>query len=61
MERRQRSFGNNDLSHDEIVQRRDKAVGRALNTPPKPLKSMKKKQSKKQQDNSLTASFVKHD
>jgi hypothetical protein len=50
--------------HDEkkIEKRRDEAILRALNTPPKPHKDMKKGNGKKQQDKSPTASDdVKHD
>ncbi|MBU1212221.1 MAG: hypothetical protein KJ587_13220 [Alphaproteobacteria bacterium] len=34
----------------EIAKRRDEAVRRALNTPPKPLKDMKKGRKKRQGD-----------
>jgi hypothetical protein len=34
------------LSDQEIVKRRDEAVRRALNTPPKPLKEMKAAKAK---------------
>jgi len=43
------------LTEGETIKRRDEAVRRALNTPPKPLKEMKKT-GKKRQDSSLTAS-----
>ena len=43
-------------SEQEIAQRRDDAVRRALNTPPKPHKDMKKGAKKKRQDDSPTAS-----
>lgn len=42
----------------EIAERRDAAVRRALNTPPKPLKDMKKG-SKKRQGERPTASAEK--
>ena len=35
---------------DEVAQRRDEAVRRALNTPPKPHKDMKKGTRKKRED-----------
>jgi len=40
----------------EIEQRRDKGLRRALNTPPKQHKDMKKGKSGKRQDNHPTAS-----
>ena len=44
-------------SPQQIAKRRDDAVRRALNTPPKPLKEMKKgKGRKKQQGDSPSAS-----
>ncbi|MEQ1719029.1 MAG: hypothetical protein ABL907_24095 [Hyphomicrobium sp.] len=39
-----------DLPDAEVARRRDEAVRRALNTPPKPHKDMKKGTSKKQED-----------
>ena len=42
------------LTEDQIARRRDDAVRRALNTPPKPHKDMKK--GKKRQDERPTAS-----
>ena len=44
------------LSPQQIANRRDEAVRRALNTPPKPHKDMKKGTRKKRQDDSPTAS-----
>jgi hypothetical protein len=45
------------LSPQQITKRRDEAVRRALNTPPKPHKNMKKGTTrKKRQDDSPTAS-----
>lgn len=45
------------LNDDELIQqRRDAALRRALNTPPKPHKDMKKGRSKKRQDEAPTAS-----
>jgi hypothetical protein len=49
------------LTSDQIAKRRDEAVRRALNTPPKPHKAMKKGAVKKQQDESPTASSEKRD
>lgn len=44
----------------KIAQRRDEAVRRALNTPPKPHKEMKKGTSKKREDDERpTASLGK--
>jgi hypothetical protein len=45
-----------ECSHQETVQRRDEAVRRALNTPPKPLKEMKKGRGRKRQNEHPTAS-----
>lgn len=39
-----------------VAQRRDEALRRALNTPPKPHKDMKKGKGKKRKDESPTAS-----
>ena len=44
------------LTPQQIADRRDAAVRRALNTPPKPHKDMKKGTRKKRQDESPTAS-----
>jgi hypothetical protein len=45
------------LSHQETVARRDAALRRALNTPPKQHKDMKKGRSRKrQEDHPATAS-----
>lgn len=38
------------MSDVEVARRRDEAVRRALNTPPKPHKDMKKGKGKKRQD-----------
>ena len=43
-------------SETEVSERRDAAIRRALNTPPKPHKDMKKGTSKKRQDEHPTAS-----
>lgn len=40
----------------KIAKRRDAAVRRALNTPPKPLKDMKKAKAKKERQDESTAS-----
>lgn len=40
----------NKSNEDEIARRRDAAVRRALNTPPKPLKEMKKGKKKRQDE-----------
>lgn len=45
---------------EEIAQRADEGLRRALNTPPKPHKEMKKGKGKKQQDDP-TASGAKRD
>ncbi len=45
-----------NLSPQQVCERRDAAVRRALNTPPKPHKDMKKGTRKKRQDDSPTAS-----
>ena len=45
-----------ELSAADIVKRRDEAVRRALNTPHKPHKDMKKGTRKKRQDDGPTAS-----
>ena len=42
--------------NEEVIRRRDAAVRRALNTPPKPLKEMKKTRVRKQQEEDTTAS-----
>jgi len=47
-----------EFSNREVAERRDEAVRRALSTPPKPLKDMKKGK-KKQQDDHPTASVEK--
>lgn len=39
-----------DKTDDEVARRRDAAVRRALNTPPKPHKDMKKGTRKKRED-----------
>jgi hypothetical protein len=44
-----------DLSDREIAQRRDEALRRALNTPPKQHKDMKKGKGKKQRDKPATS------
>jgi len=49
-----------ELTDAEIVKRRDDAVRKALNTPHKPHKDMKKGSRKKRQDDIPTAS-VKRD
>jgi hypothetical protein len=49
----------NELTPDEVETRRDQAVRRALNTPPKPHKDMKKGARKKRQDERPTASGEK--
>ena len=50
------------LGTEEVAKRRDEAVRRALNTPPKPHKDMKKGTRKERQDASPTASSdVKRD
>jgi hypothetical protein len=38
-----------ELSSDEITKRRDEAIGRALNTPPKPHTAGAKAKSKKKE------------
>lgn len=49
-----------ELSPEQIAKRRDAAVRQALNTPPKPLKEMKKgKGEKKRQSERPTASGQK--
>lgn len=48
-----------ELDNAAIIKRRDEAVRRALNTPPKPLKEMKK--GKKKQGDAPTASSEKRD
>lgn len=46
-----------EMTEAEIARRRDEAVRRALNTPPKPYKASKKgRPRKKRQDDSPTAS-----
>lgn len=45
----------------QIEQRRDEAIRRALNTPPKHHKDMKKGTRKKRQEDRPTASDVKRD
>ena len=45
-----------EYNDEDIAQRRDAAVRRALNTPPKPHKDMKKGTRKRRQDESPTAS-----
>lgn len=47
---------NKSKQDDIIAQRRDEALRRALNTPPKPHKDMKKGTRKKRQDDAPTAS-----
>lgn len=39
-----------DSTDKELIRRRDAAVRRALNTPPKPLKEMKKERKKRQDE-----------
>ena len=51
-----KTHGNDELSANAIARRRDAAVRRALNTPPKPHKDMKKGKGKKRQDERPTAS-----
>ena len=46
----------NDEEQKSIAQRRDEALRRALNTPPKHHKDMKKGMRKKRQDEHPTAS-----
>lgn len=46
----------NEQTDAQVAQRRDEALHRALNTPPRHHKDMKKGKSKKQQDESPTAS-----
>jgi hypothetical protein len=46
---------------DKIAKRADEALRRALNTPPKPHKNMKKGKGKKRQNDRPTASDVSHD
>jgi hypothetical protein len=48
------------MSKETVEQRRDAAVRRALNTPPKPHKDMKKGR-KKRRDDRPTASDAKRD
>lgn len=48
-----------ELDQQEIVRRRDEAVRRALNTPPKPHKDMKKGTRKKRQEDQPTAASEK--
>jgi hypothetical protein len=47
---------NNEYSDQEIARRRDEALRRALNSPPKQHKDMKKGKSRKRQDDHPTAS-----
>ncbi|CAN0205936.1 unnamed protein product [Phaeothamnion confervicola] len=47
------------MKQREIAQRADEALRRALNTPPKQHKDMKKGKGKKQQGDSPTASSSK--
>lgn len=49
------------MNESEIAKRRDEALRRALNTPPKQHKDMKKGKGKKQQEDHTTASDAKRD
>ena len=49
------------MTEQEIAQRRDDALRRALNTPPKQHKHMKKGARKKRQEDQPTASSEKRD
>lgn len=53
--------GNKPKSDDDITRRANDALRRALNTPPKHHKDMKKGRDKKRQDESPTASDEKRD
>lgn len=46
---------NSELGEHEIAKRRDEALRRALNTPPKQHKDMKKGKGRKQQDKPATS------
>ena len=46
----------NEQTDAQVAQRRDEALRRALNTPPKHHKDMKKGKGRKQQDDGPTAS-----
>ncbi len=49
------------MDEKKVEQRADEALRRALNTPPKPHKDMKKGERKKRQDDRPTASDAKRD
>ena len=49
------------MADSDVAQRRDEGLRRALNTPPKQHKDMKKGKSKKRQDESPTADDEKRD
>jgi hypothetical protein len=56
MTKPQQKPGSEQCSEAETIRRRDAAVRRALNTPPKPLKDMKKAKAKKKRQDAPTAS-----
>jgi hypothetical protein len=51
-----KTVSSEQLTPEQVVRRRDEAVRRALNTPPKPHKDMKKGKRRKRQEDHPTAS-----